>query len=159
MTSVETRIFYARKWPIYLIAAVSFMPMLPLLMSGEKMNALIIVLLIELAINFILYSLFNSIRITIDDHGITYQAVFRKRFMAWKDIRETKLVLEIATKSRQNFWYFISTDHKQFRFNTGLFSKKTIQAVAETVIQQSPGAIVNDKLIAYSQGKFPWYAI
>jgi hypothetical protein len=157
MIPVSTQTFYARKWPIFLIFLLLGGSFLILKVNGEEDKSLDLFLLIISVFCLLLYVWGSKMFVSIDNEGITYKIIFRKTFISWKDITRTKLAFEFHGKSGDFIWNFTSKDNKQISFSTGYFSKNTIRAIAEAVVEKCPHFVIEGKITDISNGKFPWY--
>ena len=139
---------------IFLLLSV---PFLILKISGDKDESLDLFLLIISVFCLLLYIWVSKMFVTIDNDGIAYNFFFRKTFIPWKDIISTKLAFEFHGKSGDFIWNFTSNDKRQINFSTGYFSKSTIRAIAEAVVEKCSGFVIGGKITEISKGKFPWY--
>ena len=157
MLPVSSQIFYARKWPVLVIFIILGLPFIILKILGNQDRGLDLFLLIDIIFCFLLFVWAKYMSIFIDDHGIEFRILFKKRFMAWRDIHATKLAFEFDGKSGDFVWNFIAINGKEINFSTGYFSKKTIYLIAGAVVEKCPAYLISGKIKEISEGKFPWY--
>lgn len=157
MLPVHTQRFPARQWPILIIFSILTLPFISLKLMGDQDKIIDIFLLATTLFCLILYICSKCISITIDNEGIEYRSILIKRSIAWKDIQKTSLAFEFHGKSTDFVWNFTSFENKSINFSAGFFSKSTLRAIGETVIQKCDDYVVKGNIRMVSKGKFPWY--
>lgn len=95
--------------------------------------------------------------VVIDNDGITHKTPFRQRTISWNDVTRSYFKIRHTGKSSQRLWYFENVIGKGLSFTTGLYSRRSLQAIAEALLTKRPDAEIEQKIRNIAEGKFPWY--
>ncbi len=95
--------------------------------------------------------------VMIDNDGITHKTPFRQRTIGWNEVTRSYFKIRHTGKSSQRLWYFENVVGKGLSFTTGLYSRKSLRAVAEALVTKRPQAEIDQKIRNIAEGNFPWY--
>jgi hypothetical protein len=126
-------------------------------LQGDEGKEVDLFILIATVLCVLLFIWAKYMYVILDNDGITYRVIFKKRSIAWKDIQQTNLGFEFHGHSGDFAWNFTAIDKKQINFSAGYFSKKSNRQIAEAVVEKCPAHIVAGEIKNISEGKFPWY--
>lgn len=115
-----------------------------------------LIFLIPLGILLIIWLGFRRILLTIDNEGLTYKSIFRTRQFSWNEVQKTYIKYKSHGKGGNHYWFF-ELANGRFKFTTGLYSRKSLQQVAQAVLEKCNNAQVEDRILNMAEGKFPWY--
>lgn len=104
----------------------------------------------------IVYFIIGKSYVMIDNHGITIKNIFKEKSLDWKDIQRFYLKIIHTGKSTQRLWYF-EAGGASLNFSTNLYSRKSLQSVAEALVSKCTHAQIEPKIREMAEGKFPWY--
>ena len=115
-----------------------------------------LIFLIPLAILLLIWIVYRRILLTIDNEGLTYKSIFTTKRFAWNEVQKTYIKYKSHGKSGSHYWFFELTNGR-FKFSTGLYSRRSLQHVAQAVIEKCNNAQAEDRILNMAEGKFPWY--
>lgn len=114
------------------------------------------IFLIPLVILLIFWIAFRKTQITIDNEGLSYKSIFTSKQFAWGDVNKTYIKYKSHGKSGNHYWFF-ELINGRFKFTTGLYSRRSLQQIAQAVMEKCKNAQVEDRILNMAEGKFPWY--
>jgi hypothetical protein len=115
-----------------------------------------LIFLIPLVILLIFWIGFKKTLITIDNEGLSYKSIFSTKQFAWIDVQRTYIKYKSHGKSGSHYWFF-ELINGRFKFITGLYSRRSLQQIAQAVMEKCKNAQVKDRILNMAEGKFPWY--
>jgi hypothetical protein len=115
-----------------------------------------LIFLIPLIILLIIWTIFRRILLTIDNEGLTYKSIFTTKQLTWNDVQKTYIKYKSHGKSGSHYWFF-ELNNTRFKFSTGLYSRRSLQQVAEAVVEKCKNTEIEERIYKMAEGKFPWY--
>jgi hypothetical protein len=156
MLPIETTFLYPRR-QILLVAIAILFGIFFLIGSRKSIEPGVqYVVLIGIALIGFLWFGLKKIYILIDNNGLTHKTLFSTKELLWSAVIKTYIKYEHHGKSGSHYWFFEATD-RPFKFSTSLYSRKSLQLIAEAVMEKCTNATIDDKIKKWAEGRFPWY--
>jgi hypothetical protein len=110
-----------------------------------------------LALFIVVFYFLGKTRIIIDNERLKFQYFFKKQaVIAWEDMLSTKLGWHYHGHGATIEWEFISRSGKK-TFYPFFYSRKSLQLIAEALMEKCPDAVTDKRIRNMAAGKFPWY--
>jgi hypothetical protein len=156
MLPIQTTHLRPRKF-IFLIPLI-FCVGLFIIVGAQKSPSIEVelIFLIPLGILLIIWTAYRRIILTIDNEGLTYKSIFSTKQFAWNEVQRTYIKYKSHGKSGSHYWFFELVNGR-FKFSTGLYSRRSLQQVAQAVLEKCTTAQVEDRILNMAEGRFPWY--
>jgi hypothetical protein len=103
-----------------------------------------------------MYVFITNSYVELNNESITAKNPFKTRTIEWKDVARSYFKVIHTGKSSKRMWYFENFE-KSIRFATNLYSRRSLQTIAEALVMKCPHAEIDEKIKRIAEGKFPWY--
>ncbi len=157
MIPIQTTYLKPRTWTKYLFLLTPAIMITLYYVEGSKDDAFLYIGLGSLVIFLIAAWLLSKVYVMIDNDGISYKTAISIKTMEWKDVSRSYFRIRHTGKSSKRLWYFENTTGKSLNFSTGMYSKASLQAIAEALVSKCQNAEIEQKIRDSAEGKFPWY--
>jgi hypothetical protein len=148
-----------RKWPLYLLTALFFFIVFIISRDNSNANHTKVLLAVGgLFLFIVLYYFLSKKKIVLDNDSLTIQLFFGKlQELKWKEISAVAFKWHFHGHGASLAWEFIPSSGKKISIQPSFYSRKNLQAIAETLVEKCPQAIIDKRILRIAGGKFPWY--
>ncbi len=95
--------------------------------------------------------------VQIDNDGITHKTPFKQKSFLWKEVTQSYFRIRYTGKSTQRLWVFKNAAEQTFHFSVGMYSRSSLQSIAEAVVNKCANAELDPNIRKFAEGKFPWH--
>jgi len=157
MIPIQTTYLKPRTWTKYLFLLTPTTLLVLYFVLDRKDDVLLYIALGSLSIFVVSAWLLNKVHVMLDNYGITYKSAFFSRNIEWHEVTSSYFRMRHTGKSTKRLWYFENITGKSIHFSTSMFSRASLQTIAECLVGKCPDAAIDQKIRDIAEGKFPWY--
>jgi hypothetical protein len=157
MIPLTTEYLKPRTWTKYLFLVTPAIFFTLYYTQEPKEETFLYVALGSLVFFFVFAWLISKVHVVIDNDSISYKTAFTTKTMDWRDVTRTYFKIRHTGKSTVRMWCFENTSGKTLSFSTNMYSRASMQTIAEAVVAKCSKADIEDKIRDIATGKFPWY--
>ena len=153
---IETATLKPRSW-IFIFVLVIVLIVYDLAVQKSNIEGIHFIFPIIIGIILLIWAGFRKVALIIDNEGLTSKSAFSSKEILWKDITQTYLKYQHHGKSGNMYWYFNTPAQPHFSFSTGFYSRKSLQTIAQAVVEKCEKAEIEERIWNMTEGRFPWY--
>lgn len=113
-------------------------------------------MLIPIGIMVLIWLGYRKAQITIDNDGLTHKTIFFTKQFLWSEVIKTYIKYRHHGKSGSHYWFF-ELAGRRVKFSTAFYSRKSLQKIAEAVVEKCKNAAIEERIQKMAEGRFPWY--
>ncbi|TCJ18655.1 hypothetical protein EPD60_03915 [Flaviaesturariibacter flavus] len=117
-----------------------------------------IVTAISVAVALVIFILLRAIEIRLSPEGITFRAINGVRVIRWTELEAVEVRWVHTGKSSRRELVFRPRSDREARLNTGLYSRRSLQAIASAAIMMAPQAAIDNRVRRFAKGNFSWFS-